>query len=81
LSLSYSLATKKSPSDRSIASIGSAIGRNTRCRRSFVVVNHRDSATQAAEVVAAIERAGGRAASIQRHGKIANTGASNSRTD
>ncbi len=45
--------------------IGRAIAEGLASAGAFVVVNHRASSAQADEVVAAIERAGGRAAAIQ----------------
>jgi 3-oxoacyl-[acyl-carrier protein] reductase len=65
MSLSYSLVNKVAIVTGASRGIGRAVAQSLAASGASVVVNHRDSATQAAEVVAAIERAGGRGTSIQ----------------
>jgi 3-oxoacyl-[acyl-carrier protein] reductase len=65
MSLSHSLAHKVAIVTCASRGIGRAIAESLAAAGASVVVNHRDSAAQAAETVASIEHAGGRAAAIQ----------------
>jgi 3-oxoacyl-[acyl-carrier protein] reductase len=69
MSLSHSLANKVAIVTGASRGIGRAIAESHATSGASVVINHRDSAAQAAETVAAIERNcghnGGRAAAIQ----------------
>jgi 3-oxoacyl-[acyl-carrier protein] reductase len=65
MSLSHSLVHKVAIVTGASRGIGRAIAESLGAAGASVVVNHRDSAAQAAETVACIERCGGRAAAIQ----------------
>jgi 3-oxoacyl-[acyl-carrier protein] reductase len=65
MNLSHSLANKVAIVTGASRGIGRAIAECLAASDASVVINHRDSAVQATEVVAAIERAGGRAVAIQ----------------
>jgi 3-oxoacyl-[acyl-carrier protein] reductase len=63
--LSHSLANKVAIVTGASRGIGRAIAEPLAAAGASVVINHRDSAAQAAETVAAIEREGGRAVALQ----------------
>jgi 3-oxoacyl-[acyl-carrier protein] reductase len=65
MSLSYSLSNKVTIVTGASRGIGRAIAESLAASGASVVVNHRDSAAQASETVAAIESAGGRSVAIQ----------------